>query len=255
MDHQETTNAAMNLLRRWIEKYGIPMALYTDKKNVYITGREPTLEEELAGQKPMTAFAKACAKLGIEIIPAHSPQAKGRVERSNATYQDRLVKELALARITTCQTADKLLRNGFCENLNAKFAVESLEAQDYHRPLPKGLNLKDVFCFEVYRVVQNDWTLRHENRYYQILKDNTPLPRPKDKILVRTHLDGTVALLYRDKALAYSTVTLKQHHQQRQPQPAKDAAPVVKPQATPVPEKRWQPNVGNRLALLNEGIP
>ncbi len=255
MDHQETTEAAMNLLRRWIEQYGIPMALYTDKKNVFITGREPTLEEQLAGESPMTVFGKACNKLGIEIIAAHSAQAKGRVERSNATYQDRLVKELALTRITTCKTADKLLRNGFCKKLNAKFAVPAVEDEDYHRPLPKGLNLDDVFCFEAYRVLQNDWTLRYENRYYQILKDNTPLPKPKDKILVRTHLDGTVELLYRDKPLAYSPISLKQRHRQRQPQSNKVATPAAKPKVVPAPQKRWQPNVGNRIALLNEGTP
>lgn len=251
MDHQETTEAAMNLLRRWIEQYGIPMALYTDKKNVYITERKPTLEEELAGESPKTAFGKACDKLGIEIIPAHSPQAKGRVERSNGTYQDRLVKELALARISTCKSADKLLRNGFCEKLNAKFAVPPLEEEDYHRPLPKSLNLDDVFCFEIYRVLQNDWTVRHENRYYQVLKDNTPLPRPKDKILVRAHLDGTVELLYRDKRLTYTAISLKQRCQQRQPQAA---ASLPKTAAAPAPKKRWQPNA-NRLALLNEGTP
>ena len=94
MEHQETTEAAMNILRRWIEKFGIPVALYTDKKNVYITGRDPSIEEQLADEKPKTTFAKACYKLGIEIIAANSPQAKGRVERSNGTYQDRFLKEL-----------------------------------------------------------------------------------------------------------------------------------------------------------------
>lgn len=254
MEHQETTEAAMNLLRRWIEKYGIPKALYTDKKNVYITGREPTLEEELAGETPMTAFGKACDKLGIEIIAAHSPQAKGRVERSNGTYQDRLVKELALRRITTCKSADTLLDNGFCEALNAKFAVQALEEEDYHRPLPKGLNLDDVFCFEAYRVVQNDWVVRHENRYYQILKDNTPLPKPKNKILVRTYLDGRMQLLYGNKPLAFRPISPEQHHQQRHSL-SEAVAPVPKSKATPTPNKRWQPNVSNRLAILNEGTP
>jgi hypothetical protein len=213
MDHQETTEAAMSLLRRWIEKYGIPVALYTDRKNVYITSREPTLEEQLAGEIPLTAFGKACKKLGIAIIAAHSPQAKGRVERSNGTYQDRFLKELALRRITTCATADKLLNDSFCDALNDKFAIAPREVQDYHRPLPEGLDLDDVFCFESHRVVQNDWCIRHENRYYQILKSNQPLPKPKEKILVRTHLDGRTVLLHRDESLAFQALTPKQLHQ------------------------------------------
>jgi len=215
LDHQETTQAAMNALRRWIEKYGIPEALYTDKKNVYVTGREPTFEEQLAGENPLTAFGKACFKLGIEIITAHSPQAKGRVERSNGTYQDRLVKELALRRITTCATADKLLKDEFCDALNEKFAIEPREKEDCHRPLPKGLDLDDIFCYEEHRVVQNDWCIRYKNRYYQILADNKPLPKPKDRVLVRTHLDGRVALLHDGKPLAFRALTPKQLHRQR----------------------------------------
>jgi len=80
----------------WIERYGIPKALYVDFKNVYITTREPTIEEQLRGECPLTQFGKACKKLGIEILGARSPQAKGRVERSNGVHQDRLVKELQL---------------------------------------------------------------------------------------------------------------------------------------------------------------
>ena len=86
MSEEETTDSAMRLLWLWVEKYGIPMALYTDRKNVYITERDPSIEEELSGKEPMTAFGKACGKLGIRIIPAYSPQAKGRIERKNGVY-------------------------------------------------------------------------------------------------------------------------------------------------------------------------
>ena len=139
--------AAMRLLRRGIEVHGVPRALYTDKKSVYLTDREPTLEEQLADEQPLTAFGKACHKLDIEIIAAHSPQAKGRVERSNGVYQDRFVKELALGEITTLAAANALLADGFTDALNAKFAVAPLEAEDFHRPVPKGLDLDDEFCF------------------------------------------------------------------------------------------------------------
>jgi hypothetical protein len=226
LDHQETTEAAMTLLRRWITRYGIPLALYTDRKNVYITEREPTIEEELAGEEPMTAFGKACQKLGIELITAHSPQAKGRVERSNGTYQDRLVKELALRQVATLDGANHLLANGFTDDLNARFAVVPADTQDYHRPLPKRLDLDNVFCREIERVLHNDWTIRHENRHYQVLKENTPLPRPKTRILVRTHMDGRVQLIYREKPLAFSPVSPGQPRekpglQAKPPEPSK----------------------------------
>lgn len=178
-----------------------------------------------SGTFPLTAFGKACKKLGIEIITAHSPQAKGRVERSNGVYQDRLVKELALRRISTCESADRLLREGFCDELNERFAQPPLEAEDCHCPLPAGLNLEDIFCFEEYRVLANDWTLRHENHYYQVLEENRPLPRPGDRILVRTHLDGGMKLIFREKELAYHRLTPR--HLQRQKRKEERGAAAV----------------------------
>ena len=206
MAAKETTEVAMRLLWGWIERYGIPRALYTDKKSVFVTDREPTLEEQLAGEEPKTAFGKACAKLGIEIIPAHSPQAKGRVERSHGVYQDRFVKELALRGITTIPTANKALQNGFSDELNTKFAKPPIADEDFHRPVPKDLVLEDVFAFEQWRTVSNDWTVRHHNRFYQILPENRPLPKPRDKVLVRTRLDGTVLLLHGGKPLQYRLI-------------------------------------------------
>lgn len=85
MSQEETTVAAMRVLWAWVERYGIPKTLYVDWKNVYITQREPTLEEQLSGELPLTQFGRACKKLGIEILPASSPQAKGRVERKHGT--------------------------------------------------------------------------------------------------------------------------------------------------------------------------
>ena len=195
----------------------------------------------MAGEEPTTAFGKACQKLNIEIIAAHSPQAKGRVERSNGTYQDRFLKELALRRITTCKTADKLLNNGFCNALNDKFAHPPLEQEDYHRPIPKELKLNDVFCFEEHRVLQNDWTIRYKNRYYQIDKDNTPLPKPKDKILLRTHLDGEMQLLYGDMPLAFRPVSQKELHQQpRQQKKIPVATAKTRPTTKPAQNHPWR---------------
>jgi transposase len=206
MAAEETTEAAMVLLWRWVERYGIPKALYTDKKTVFVTGREPTIEEQLAGQEPTTAFGKACAKLDIEMITAHSPQAKGRVERNHGVYQDRFAKELVLRGITTIDSANKALQNGFSDELNAKFAKAPISDEDVHRPVPQDMVLEDVLCFEERRTVNKDWTVRHQNRFYQILEQNRPLPKPRENVLVRTRLDRAVYLIYRGRPLQYRSI-------------------------------------------------
>jgi transposase len=110
LGRQETTWAAANLLRRWIEQYGIPQALYTDWKNVYV--RPATEAEKEAGRAPLTQFGRMCAKLGIRIIAASSPQAKGRVERNHGTHQDRLIKKLRRKNICSYEAANQFLVGG-----------------------------------------------------------------------------------------------------------------------------------------------
>ena len=203
MVETEGTEGAMRLLWRWIERFGVPLALYTDKHTIYVSPREPTLEEALAGEEPLTAFGLACHRLGIKIITAHSPQAKGRVERKHGVFQDRFQKELALRGIKTIAAANVLLQNGFVEDLNRRFAVPPADPADAHRPLAAGENLAGIFCREKSRVVQNDFTLRHDNRWYQITHDNRLLPKPKSRVTVRTLLDGTVQLWFKNQRLAF----------------------------------------------------
>ena len=238
---QETTEVAMETLWRWIEAYGIPQALYTDKKNVFVTDREPTPAEQLAGQKPLTTFGRACEKLGIEIITAHSPQAKGRVERNHGVYQDRLVKLLALRRITTIEAANAFLADGFIAGLNAKFARRPAETRDAHVPVPGALDLAEVFCWEDTRQVANDWTVRHENGYYQIAKENSPLPKPKDTVVVRTRLDGSRALFYRGHALNAVALTGPPLPSEIKGRPKATAREKTLPSKTR-PPKTWRPN-------------
>lgn len=206
MAEEETTEAAMRVLMCWIERYGIPKALYTDRKNVYITERPPTLEEQLAGEEPLTAFGKACKKLDIVIITANSPQAKGRVERKNGVYQDRLYHELRLRGITSIEATNCLLREEFDAQLNEKFARSPRAPRDFHRVLPKSIDLRDIFCYEESRVLANDWTIRYKNQCFQVLKLNEPSPKPKDKITVRQWLDGTLFLLFKHHPLVSKVV-------------------------------------------------
>ncbi len=206
MDRQETTALAMRTLWQWCRRYGIPKALYTDRKNVFVTNREPTLEEQLAGQEPLTEFGKACKKLGIEIITANSAEAKGRVERKHGVFQDRFVKELRLKEINRIKEANELLQDGFVDGLNRKFARPPRSETDLHRRAPTQRELREIFCIEKIRGVTNDWTVRCENRLYQILKRNDPLPRPRHKVNVRRLLDGTIQVLYRDKKLKFKEI-------------------------------------------------
>jgi transposase len=196
MTEHEGLQGAMRLLWRWVERYGIPTALYTDRHTIYHTDREPTLTEALAGEPPLTAFGKACRKLGIRIITAYSPQAKGRVERKHGVFQDRFLKELGLQAVRTIEEANALLEAGFVDDLNRRFAVPPVDPRDAHRTLPPACDLARVFCRETERTVQNDFTVRHRSRWYQITKKNRILPKPKSRITVRELLDGTVELWF-----------------------------------------------------------
>lgn len=208
MSEQETSESAMLVLWDWVKLYGIPLALYCDLKNVYMADREPTLEEQLEGKLPRTAFGLACEKLGIRIISAYSPQAKGRVERKHAVYQDRFVKELRLRRAKTIAEANMILRGGFIEKLNQKFSHQAISAEDFHVPLIPHQDLRDVFCFEQTRTVSQDWVVRNDNHFYQLLRasEKGSLPRATSKVTVRTWLDGSVHILHRGRRLLFKEI-------------------------------------------------
>jgi transposase len=200
---EETTAAAMTVLSCWIKRYGIPQALYCDKKNAFVLTREPTEAEILKGvTKPMSHFGKACDKLKIDVIAANSPQAKGRVERNHKVDQDRLVKELRLAGISKIEEANKFLENTYLPKINTKFSVPPADSADAHAPLC-GVDIKDIFCFESERAVSNDYVVHYECQLFQILKTNKKLPRPRDKVIVRVRLDGMVFILWQEKQLQF----------------------------------------------------
>jgi len=205
----ETTHAAMRTLWDYIERYGIPRALYVDKDAVYVTDREPTIEEDLAGAKPLTQFGRAARKLGIEIITANSPQAKGRVERKHGVCQDRLVKELRLEGISTIERGNDLLGRSFLDDLNRRFAIDPRSDTDLHRPVPSGMDMRKVFCREEERSVDNDWTVRHHGRVFQISKRSRTMPPARKKVTVQEWLDGSIHFIYRDREVAHEEITAK----------------------------------------------
>ncbi len=198
----ETTDAAMRLVWMWIERYGVPKSLYTDKKNVFVPSEKDQEKARLEGRQSVTQFGRACSKLGIEIIRAHSPEAKGRVERSNGVYQDRLVKELRLEQISDIDKANELLQGRFDRDLNTRFAVEPKEKADYHRPA-SDYDLPGIFCIEQERTLSANWTLSFQNTLYQIKAGSSHYSPARTQVHVRRYLDGRLHMFYRGSEVEF----------------------------------------------------
>ena len=164
----EGTLPAMDSLKRYIRLYGIPISVYLDRYSAYKGQGKPTIEKQLRGEINLSQFERGCKELSIEVIHAQSAPAKGRVERSFRTDQDRLVKELRLEGIKTLEEGNRFLP-GYWAKHNHRFAVSAREAVDMHRPVPKGMNLDSILCIKTERVVRNDFTVMHEREFYQIL--------------------------------------------------------------------------------------
>jgi transposase len=213
---QETTESAMILLWEWIKRYGIPQALYCDRKNAFVIDREPTIEEQIANIFPKSPFEKSCDKLGVEVKTAYSPEAKGRVERNHAVYQDRLVKELRLRNISSISEANEYLKNEYLGKINDKFKKEPKIGEDAHVPLlNEKIDLKDIFCFEETRVVTNDYVIQYENECYQITKENKNIPRAKSKVIVRKLLDKSIHVIWNDKKLLVEKIDFNKERKEK----------------------------------------
>ena len=198
---EETLFGAMIVLEMWIKQHGIPESLYCDKKNAFVLTREPTDAEILVGNlQPKSHFGKACDRLGIEVIAANSPQAKGRVERNHGVDQDRLIKALRLEGICTIEKANKYLLETYLPKMNAQFSRPARNSDDAHVNLGK-VKLDDILCIEFDRRISKDFIVRFQTRLFQILETNKPLPRTEDKVLVRVKLDSSVHIIWKDKPL------------------------------------------------------
>src|SRR5712691_9440634 len=216
---EETIWAAADVLRRWIEAYGVPLALYTDWKNVYV--RVPNAEEQVTGTVPLTQFGRMCASLGIQIIAASSPQAKGRVERNHGTHQDRLVKKLRRLGIADSTAANAFLETTYLPEHNARFAQAPASAEDFHRRIPGRATLDRVFQLEEERVLSNDWVIRYDTRYFQVARQSGQVPA-RSTVLVREAQDGAIELRYRGCLMKWTEI----------PAPVKSAA-VSAPERVP----------------------
>jgi hypothetical protein len=234
---EETIWQAVRVLRQWIGKHGVPLALYTDWKNVYL--REPTEKELLHGKVAVTQFGRMCQKLDIKIIAASSPQAKGRVERGNGTHQDRLIKKMGRKKIRTHQAANEFLQSEYLTDHNARFAREPAEPQDYHRKPPNARELEQVFCLQTERSISNDWVVRYQNRYLQLERSSDYPPR-QARVTVCEWEDGRIEIRYKDKARPHREIEAPRHDEQaiqlvdKMPKPSRWKPSASHPWKTPV---------------------
>jgi hypothetical protein len=204
---QETTRAAFESFGHWIRTHGVPRSVYVDRDSIYRSDRRPTTQEDLAAKQPLTQFGRAMEQLGVNLIMAHSPQAKGRVERKNRTFQDRLPKELRLAGISTIESANAFLDKTFLPRLNKRCVVEARDPSDAHRRVERGVRLSEVLCFEEDRSVGQDWCVRYRNRWFQIDRRHERLNLAGRKVRVRELLNGTIQLLHEGKKLGREELT------------------------------------------------
>ena len=183
--------------KRYIQEYGMPMRVYLDKHTTYKSNAKPTVEDALNNRKPLSEFERAPGELGVQVIHANSPQAKGRlaiaeakakpwIERLFKTLQDRLVKEMRLKKnIKTIEDANKFLQD-YLPAYNKKFGIKAAKTADLHRAIPKGIELDRMLCIKTKRVLRNDFTIAYNGKLYQI-EDNV---RAKD-VTVEERIDGS----------------------------------------------------------------
>lgn len=207
----EGTAPTMDLLGRWLRKYGRMGAVYGDKAGYLVVNRPADAEEARAGRQAETQVGRALRELEINYIPAHSPQAKGRVERSHGVDQDRLIKELRLRGIATIEEANRFLETEYTPMCNRKFAVPAASSVDAHRQLT-GFDLKAILSHQEQRVVANDYTVQYQGRKWQILKQSHGGGLRRSKVTVQHRLDGSIKFHWRGRYLKARRIATQTRH-------------------------------------------
>jgi len=186
----DTVEANFEMIRRWIERFGRPQALYTDQASHF---RQPGTQ---------TQIERALGQLGIRLITARSPQAKGRVERSHRTDQDRLVKQMRLAKVTTLEGANRFVQTFYLDEVNRLFAKAPADAQDAHRSA-EGYDLAAILCPHETRTVANDHCVSIAGVAWQIEPAEITRGLRGAKVTVEHRLDGGMRLRWKDRYLAF----------------------------------------------------
>lgn len=206
----EGTKPFMESFKKYVKKNGIPQQVYLDMHTTYKSPKKASIEDELNNQRSLTQVGRALKELGVDIIYARSPQAKGRIERSFETHQDRLVKELRLVGIDNIKDANKFLHSYYWPKHNRKFAVKAKDKVDVHMEVPKGIDLNRVFSIKNRASLRNDFTVQYEKKFYQILE-----PIRAEKVVIEERLNGKIYVYHKDKQLKYKVIAKKPQEKKR----------------------------------------
>ena len=230
----DSTVENMNLLESYVKKHGRPLSFYTDKASLFQTAEkhkrdEPGVEKD-AVEMPPTQIGRALRELAIAWIPAHSPQAKGRVERGFLTAQDRLVKGMRVAGVATLEQANHYLETEFLPWVNTTLAVVPASADDAHRPLEKQHDLAAILSHVESRRVNNDYTIQLDTKIYQIARPDIRTGLRGAVVRVEKRRDGSVAVRFRDRYLGISVC--EQRPKIAPPKPLRKARPPAQPSKT-----------------------
>lgn len=199
----EGTLPAMDSFVRYVKKYGIPVSIYLDKHPTYKSTKKQTIEDELENIEPLSQFARAVAELGVDVIYAGSPQAKGRIERLFNTFQNRLIKEMRLKSIKTTEEANKFL-GCYLPVYSKRFSVKPANDTDLHRAISQGIDFNKIFCVKTDRALRNDFTVAHDGKLYQI-EDNV---RAKE-ITVEERINGSMLITHKGLSLRFKEITVR----------------------------------------------
>lgn len=202
-DINESTKSVFSFWLGYFKKHGLPLSIYLDKFSTYKINHKNAVDNK----DMLTQFERAMSQVDVRPITAHSPEAKGRVERMFQTLQDRLVKELKLAGITTADEANKFLET-YIPKFNAKFSVVAKRRKNLHKKLSKETagKLSQIFSIQNSRIVNNDYTIMFKTNYFQLDKKQPTTVYKKDKVMVEEHLNGEIKLNLRNKYLNYTVL-------------------------------------------------
>jgi hypothetical protein len=202
----DSTEENMNVLRQYLERFGRPLEFYTDKASLFQTAPK---KNQLNPEEPLppTQIERALRELGIGWIAAHSPQAKGRVERSFQTAQDRLVKLMRAEGVQTLEQANAFLEAEYLRDCEKLFSVLPASTDDAHRPLGKQHDLAAILCTVEQRVVTNDYTFRFGSRIYQIARKDIGAGLRGSRVRIERRGNGDIAVRFDGKYLNVSICT------------------------------------------------
>jgi hypothetical protein len=225
----EGTYPAMDSFKHYLKRYGVPMSVYLDKHTTYKSPSKAMLAEELEGRRPMSQFERSLSDLGVDVIHAHSPQAKGRIERLFKTFQDRLIKEMRLGGIKTMEEANRFLTR-YLPVYNKRFAIPAASSADLHRPAPCDRDLAGILCLKTERVLRNDRTVIYHRRLCQVT-DRTQATR----VIVEERFDGTLFITYQGQRLGYHEIATRPMRVHEMPESNKTT-----PRTKPAPHHPWR---------------